>query len=223
MKIDSFTHFMPTEYADRLSGLGDTPAARNIRKRISGIPSLVDLDLRFRQLEEFGDDYRQIISLPGAADRGPRRAGRSGARWRGWPTRAWRALVDEHPDRFAGFVAALPLADVDDAIEEARHAVGELGALGVQIYTQRRRHAARTTRASSRSSPRWPSSTRRSGCTRAATRAGPTTRPRRARSTRSGGRSGGRTTPRCSCPESCSPGCSTATPTCGSSSTTAAG
>ena len=46
MKIDSFTHFMPSEYADRLLGLGETPAARNIRKRISGIPALVDLALK---------------------------------------------------------------------------------------------------------------------------------------------------------------------------------
>ena len=134
MKIDSFTHFMPTEYADRLSGLGDTPAARNIRKRISGIPSLVDLDLRFRQLEEFGDDYRQIISLPAPPieDIGEPALGREMARL---ANEGLAALVDEHPERFAAFVAALPLANVDDAIEEARYAVRELGAPGVQIYT----------------------------------------------------------------------------------------
>src|SRR5262245_340 len=62
--IDSFTHFMPSAYAERLSGLEATPEARNIRKRIAGIPVLTDLDLRLQQLEEFGDDYRQIISLP---------------------------------------------------------------------------------------------------------------------------------------------------------------
>ena len=134
MKIDSFTHFMPAEYADRLSGLGDTPAARNIRKRIAGIPALVDRDLRFRQLEEFGDDYRQVISLPAPPieDIGDPALGREMARL---ANEGLAGLVDDHPERFAGFVAALPLADVDDAIEEARHAIGELGAAGVQIYT----------------------------------------------------------------------------------------
>src|ERR671930_797259 len=64
MQIDAFTHFLPAEYAERLAGLADSPASRDIRNRIAGVPSIVDLDLRLRPLEEFGDDYRQIISLP---------------------------------------------------------------------------------------------------------------------------------------------------------------
>jgi hypothetical protein len=44
MKIDTYCHVMPREYADRVAALGETPAATNIRKRISGIPALVDLD-----------------------------------------------------------------------------------------------------------------------------------------------------------------------------------
>jgi predicted TIM-barrel fold metal-dependent hydrolase len=37
------------------------------------------------------------------------------------------------PDHFAGFVAATPLADPDASAAEAMRAVGELGALGVQL------------------------------------------------------------------------------------------
>jgi aminocarboxymuconate-semialdehyde decarboxylase len=134
MKIDAFTHILPAGYAERLSGLGDTPASRNIRNRIAGVPSLVDLDLRLRQLEEFGDDYRQILSIPAPPieDIGDAAIGR------GMAALANEGLADlcaRHPERFAGWVAALPLADVDDAIEEARRAVRELGAAGVQIYT----------------------------------------------------------------------------------------
>lgn len=134
MKIDVFTHFLPPEYAERLMGLGDTPAARSIRKRVSGIPSIMDLDLRLRQLEEFGDDYRQIISLsaPPLEDVGDAALGRELARI---ANDGLAELVRQRPDRFASFVAALPLADVDDAIEEARRAVRDLGAAGVQIYT----------------------------------------------------------------------------------------
>ena len=64
MQIDAFTHFLPGEYATRLANLGDTPAATNIRRRVAGIPAIADLDVRLRQLEEFGPEYRQIISLP---------------------------------------------------------------------------------------------------------------------------------------------------------------
>jgi uncharacterized protein len=134
MKIDAFTHILPAAYADRMSGLGDTPAARNIRTRIAGIPSLVDLDLRLRQLEEFGDDYRQIISLPAPAleDLGDPAVSRDMAML---GNDGLAALVAQRPERFAGWVAALPLNDVDASVEEAQRAVRELGAAGVQIYT----------------------------------------------------------------------------------------
>ncbi len=134
MKIDAFTHFLPPEYAERLMSLGDTPAARSIRTRVAGIPSIMDLDVRLRQLEEFGDDYRQIISLPAPPleDVGDAALGRELARL---ANDGQAELVQAHPDRFVSFVAALPLVDVDDAIEEARRAVRDLGAAGVQIYT----------------------------------------------------------------------------------------
>jgi predicted TIM-barrel fold metal-dependent hydrolase len=134
MKIDAFTHILPAAYAERLSAMGDTPASRNIRNRIAGIPSLVDLDLRLRQLEEFGDDYRQVISLPAPPieDIGDAETGREMA---ALANEGLAELCRQRPERFAGWVAALPLGDVDDAIEEGRRAVRELGAAGVQIYT----------------------------------------------------------------------------------------
>ena len=92
MKIDAFCHVMPREYADRLDTIRDAPAADNIRNRIAGIPSMIDLDLRFRQMDEFGDDYRQVISLPAppiedlgdAARRSRRRAARQRGARRAW-------------------------------------------------------------------------------------------------------------------------------------------
>lgn len=137
MKIDAFTHILPSEYARRMSELGETPAARNIRQRIAGVPALADLDLRLRQLEEFGDDYRQIISLPAPPleDVGEHSVGREMAKI---GNEGMAELVRDHPERFAGFVAGLPLGDVGDAIDEARRAIRELGAAGVQIYTSTR-------------------------------------------------------------------------------------
>jgi predicted TIM-barrel fold metal-dependent hydrolase len=133
MKLDAFCHIMPRPYADALSKLTDTPAAANIRNRIEGIPSLVDLDLRFRQMDEFGDDYRQIVSLPAPPpeDLGEPEVSR---RMATLANDELATLVGEHPDRFAGWVAAVPMNDPDAAVAEAERAVG-LGAAGVQIYT----------------------------------------------------------------------------------------
>jgi uncharacterized protein len=134
MKLDAFCHVMPRVYADRLAAIDDAPAAINIRNRIAGIPSLVDLDLRFRQMDEFGADYRQIVSLPAPPleDLGSPATSRELARV---GNEALAELVAQHPDHFAGFVACLPMNDVDASVAEIDHAVNALGALGVQIYT----------------------------------------------------------------------------------------
>jgi aminocarboxymuconate-semialdehyde decarboxylase len=133
MKLDAFCHIMPRPYADALAQLDSTPAAYNIRNRIEGIPSLVDLDLRFGQMDEFGDDYRQIVSLPAPPpeDLGEPDVSREMATL---ANDELAALVASHPDRFAGWVAAVAMNDPDAAVAEAERAVG-LGALGVQIYT----------------------------------------------------------------------------------------
>jgi uncharacterized protein len=133
MKLDAFCHVMPRPYFDRLSALTDTPAAANIRNRIEGIPSIVDLDIRFRQMDEFGADYRQIVSLPAPPpeDLGSPEVSREMA---ALANDELAALVAAHSDRFAGWVAAVPMNDPPAAVAEVERAVG-LGALGAQIYT----------------------------------------------------------------------------------------
>ncbi|MBV9197991.1 MAG: amidohydrolase family protein [Solirubrobacterales bacterium] len=102
-------------------------------------------------------------------------------------------LVAGHPDHFAGFVGCMPMNDADAVLAEIDHACGELGALGIQIYTHVNGYAL-TASASSRSGRRWPSSTARSGCILPAAPRGRTTRLRSARSTSGGGCSAGSTT-----------------------------
>ena len=138
MKIDAFCHLLPRAYAERLAALGDTPAAANIRARIAGVPSLVDLDLRFRQMDEFGAGYRQVISVPAPA---PEDLGDPGvsAELSRLANDGMAELVERHPDRFAGFVASVPMNDVDAALAEVERAAGH-GALGAQIYTNVQGH-----------------------------------------------------------------------------------
>jgi aminocarboxymuconate-semialdehyde decarboxylase len=132
-KIDAFCHVMPAEYATRLEGIvDDAPAAANLIKRIYGIPSMIDLDLRFSHMDEFGEDYRQVISLPAPP---PEDLGPHGVDMARLGNDGLAGLVADHPDRFCGWVAAVPMNDVDATLEEIDRACGELGALGVQIYT----------------------------------------------------------------------------------------
>jgi predicted TIM-barrel fold metal-dependent hydrolase len=48
---------------------------------------------------------------------------------------SFAALCAQHPDRFFGFVAALPMNDPAAMLREAERAVTQLGACGVQVYT----------------------------------------------------------------------------------------
>jgi predicted TIM-barrel fold metal-dependent hydrolase len=134
MKIDAFCHLLPRAYADRLLAIDDSPVMRNIQKRVSNIPALVDMDVRFKFMDEFGPDYRQIINCaaPPLEDAGPTARTIELARI---ANDGMAELVQKHPDRFAGFCAAVSLTDVDAAIVEADRAFDELGAVGVQLYS----------------------------------------------------------------------------------------
>jgi predicted TIM-barrel fold metal-dependent hydrolase len=131
VKIDVYNHIFPKKFFDKM--LEVMPTHADIGKRVRNVPVLVDLDLRFRMLEEFGDDYRQVLSLaapPLELLGGPEVS----------PDLARIAndemadLVGQH-DRFVGFVAALPLNNMEATVAEIRRAIDELGANGVQMYT----------------------------------------------------------------------------------------
>jgi uncharacterized protein len=131
VKIDIYCHLFPRKFYDRMLTLPEKGST--IKKRVSEIPSLVDLDIRFRFMDLFGD-YVQVPSLPAPpieAISDPQTS----------PELAELAndgvaeLVAKYPKRFAGFVAALPMNNPEAAVKEAERAVKKLGAVGVQIYT----------------------------------------------------------------------------------------
>ena len=131
MIIDIYTHLAPRTFLDRL---GTTSAElNNIARRLLGIKPLFDLDARFAAMDAVAD-YRQVVALPNPAieDMCPPGLGLELARI---ANDELAAICVKYPDRFAGFAAAVDLRDVDSAIGEARRAVKELGAAGVQIYT----------------------------------------------------------------------------------------
>ena len=131
MIIDIYTHLAPQTFLDQLGTT--SPQLENVARRLLGIKPLFDLDARFAAIDTV-DDYRQVIALPNPAieDMCPPGKGLELARI---ANDELAALCAKHPNRFVGFAAAVDLRVVDGAIGEARRTIAELGAVGVQIYT----------------------------------------------------------------------------------------
>ncbi len=132
MKIDVFNHIFPAPFFARLQAVTVNKGAI---KRWLHIPFLHDVDVRFRMLEEFGDDYRQILSLsaPPIESINPDRQITIDLARLANDSQA--ELVRRYPDRFPGFIASLPLNHPEASVAELERAVGQLGALGVQIFS----------------------------------------------------------------------------------------
>ena len=128
--IDAFNHFFPKRYYDALL---ETPAgAKDLGKRVRGIPALSDLDLRLRIVEQF-ENYSQVLShgLP-PIERlwGPEQS----------PEMAKIAndglaeVAAKHPKHFVGWSALLPMNAPEAAAKEAERALKN-GANAVQLAT----------------------------------------------------------------------------------------
>ncbi len=131
MIIDIYTHVYPTEYYERMNEV--SPQLENLGKRMRAVTMLHDMDERFRAMDAYGD-YRQVISLPNPPieDVSSPEVGPELARI---ANDAMAALVARHPDRFAGFVAAVAMHNVEATLAELSRAIGDLGAKGIQVFT----------------------------------------------------------------------------------------
>jgi aminocarboxymuconate-semialdehyde decarboxylase len=128
-KIDIFNHIFPKTFYDKM--LSILPNGRDMNKRVRNIPSIVDLDERFRIMDKFGD-YVQVICIPnppietfGSHANDLARLANDGM----------AELVAKYPDRFPGFIASLSMNDPEALLAEANRAVKDLGAVGVQVFT----------------------------------------------------------------------------------------
>jgi predicted TIM-barrel fold metal-dependent hydrolase len=128
--LDVFTHFMPPRF---LQAFQEHAPDQGMFRRSMKVKPLCDLDARFRLMDAFAD-YRQVISLgspPIETFAGPDLA----------PELARIAndgmaeLVEAHPDRFAGFLAALPMNNPDATVAEIERSFRDLRPSGVQIYS----------------------------------------------------------------------------------------
>jgi aminocarboxymuconate-semialdehyde decarboxylase len=129
--IDIFCHWAPPEYAAAALAAAGRPV--RMLERALALPVMTDLDERLRLMDRF-PGYRQmpcLMSPPLEAIAGQREAADLARR----ANDGMAAMAARHPDRFPGFFASLAANDRDAMLAEARRAVVDLGARGVQIFT----------------------------------------------------------------------------------------
>jgi aminocarboxymuconate-semialdehyde decarboxylase len=128
--IDVFNHFMPKAYLDRLAKLVPDHIAVNAFPRLK---PLVDVEARLRLLDEFGDLTQviclanpplELVATPAQSPELARVA-----------NDAMAEVCRGHLDRFPAFIASLPMNNVEACLEEIDRAVVQLGARGVQVFT----------------------------------------------------------------------------------------
>ncbi len=130
-KLDIFNHIYPTAYFDRMEAVA--PHFQDIGKRMRNVPMLVDLDERFRVMDRF-DEYQQVLSIATPPIEVYATAGDAVELAR-LANDGMAALVERYPDRFPAFVASLPLNDPEATLAELHRSVDQLGARGVQIFS----------------------------------------------------------------------------------------
>ena len=131
MRLDAYTHFIPKKFFEAVEKIPG--AGKDIGKRMRGVPCIYDLDERRRIVSMF-PDYAQILSYPMP----PLESFASGEQLDELCRMINDGFVDivsQHGDMFPGFVAQVSLASPAAAVREAQRAVRDLGACGVQIYT----------------------------------------------------------------------------------------
>ena len=132
MRIDAYTHFFPPRFFAML----DQVAAdyKDMGKRVRSLPSLYDLNVRKKIVDGF-PDYQQILSYPQPPIEKFAKTPAHIDEFCRIINDGLAELCAKERDHFPGWVAQVSLAAPDAGVAEAERAVKQLGALGVQIYT----------------------------------------------------------------------------------------
>lgn len=137
MKIDCFTHVMPTEYTKQLeansTGYGELGALHKM------MPELDDLPLRISIMDDLGVDMQCItigsppieVAIPDVA---------TGARLARMANDGIVEMASKHPDRFIP-IGNIAMNDMKEAEKETRRCIEELGMKGILIYSNDRKYA----------------------------------------------------------------------------------
>lgn len=131
-KIDIFNHIWPKPFFDAL--IGHIGEMTDITMRSGAVPMMTDLNRRFEVMDMFGEGYQQVLSLaspPLEKLAGPQKA----LELSQIGSDSMAELCQKYPERFPAFVGTAPMNNPDALVEECRRAVEDLGAAGMQIFT----------------------------------------------------------------------------------------
>jgi predicted TIM-barrel fold metal-dependent hydrolase len=132
MRIDAYTHFFPKKFFDMLGDVAaDYP---DMGKRVRSLPALYDLDVR-KKIVDGHKDYQQILAYPQPPIEKFAKTSADIDAFCRVINDGFAELVAKEKDHFPGWVAHVSLAASDAGVAEAERAIKQLGALGVQIYT----------------------------------------------------------------------------------------
>jgi uncharacterized protein len=132
MRIDAYTHFFPKRFYDKLLDVaGDY---KDMGKRVRSLPALFDLDVR-KRIVDTHKDYAQILSYPQPPVETFAKTPAQIDEFIRMINDGFAELIAKESDHFPGWVAQISLDAPDAGVAEAERAINQLGALGVQIYT----------------------------------------------------------------------------------------
>ena len=131
MKIDLFPHILPQKYKETLYKIA--PADFYIKDVVETLPTLYDLDHRFRIMDKF-EGLMQILTLssPPIEQIGDPKKAIDLAKL---ANDEMAELVLKYPDRFPAAVAALPMIDMEATLKEVDRAINDLKFRGIQLNT----------------------------------------------------------------------------------------
>ena len=129
MKIDIFPHILPIKYKEALYKAA--PSGFYIQNVIDSLPTLFDLEHRFRIMDKF-EGLMQVLNISAPpveliAD------GQRAIDLAKLANDEMAELVLKYPDRFVAAAACLPMNDMDAALKELDRAINDLKFRGVQI------------------------------------------------------------------------------------------
>ena len=130
MKIDVFPHILPKKYYEALhkeNGLG------HFEKLHKVIPTLYDLDYRFRIMDQF-EGLMQILNIAAPPLENISNVNKA-IDLAKLANDEMAELVLKHRDKFAAAIACIPMNNMDEALKELERAINQLNFKGVQIYT----------------------------------------------------------------------------------------
>lgn len=131
-KIDVFTHIWPRPFHEAL--IAHVGKTTDITRRSEAVPMMTDLDRRFEVMDMSGPDYCQILSLaspPFEKYADPETAVKLAATG----SDSMAELCEAYPDRFPAFIGSAAMSNPEKVVEESRRNIEELGAAGMQIFT----------------------------------------------------------------------------------------